>query len=154
MENRFQKQVKALSKMLFVFLLLVFVLFGGLFYLKEHPETWQGSNLKTETYIEISEEANDKVENGIHVATGFIDDTHLDLVIQNCTNCHSAKLVTQNRMSEEGWKATIQWMQKNQNLWDLGLNEAKIVAYLAKNYAPEAEGRRANIEVADWYELE
>ena len=149
MGNEFQKQVRALSKTLFAFLILILVLLGGLYY---------GANYKPKSNIveiplEESSEDYDKVENGIHVATGFISDTGMQETIQNCTACHSAKLVTQNRMSREGWKATIKWMQETQNLWDLGANEELILTYLAKNYAPTDKGRRQNLENIEWYEL-
>lgn len=85
--------------------------------------------------------------------TGFIEGDHKMLVVANCTGCHSAKLVTQNRASREGWKNTIRWMQETQNLWDLGGNEEKILDYLSTHYAPEDQGRRANLEVDEWYEL-
>ena len=62
----------------------------------------------------------DRIENGIHVRTGLIDAEGLMTVVNNCTTCHSAKLVIQNRMNKERWNATIQWMQETQNLWDLG----------------------------------
>jgi hypothetical protein len=47
-------------------------------------------------------------------------------------------------------------MQEKQNLWDLGPNEDEIVAYLAKNYAPQNHGRRKNLSITkdEWYELE
>jgi hypothetical protein len=96
----------------------------------------------------------DKIENGIHLRTGFVEDAGLMLVVNNCTNCHSAKLVIQNRMSKERWLATIRWMQETQNLWDLGDNEAAIVNYLATNYAPSKKGRRQNLTNIEWYELE
>lgn len=89
----------------------------------------------------------------IHEPTGFIIDDGMQTVITNCTSCHSAALVTQNRMSKEGWMATIRWMQETQNLWDLGDNEAIIVDYLAKHYAPEAHGRRKSLNITEWYEL-
>lgn len=95
-----------------------------------------------------------QIVNGIHVQTGLIEDKGLDLVVQNCTPCHSAKLITQNRMTEAGWKSTIQWMQETQNLWNLGVNEVAIINYLATNYAPEKKGRRAQLENIEWYELE
>ncbi|MEM9867699.1 MAG: monoheme cytochrome C, partial [Bacteroidota bacterium] len=100
------------------------------------------------------EEPEDLIENGIHVATGFVDADGLTEVIQNCTNCHSAKLVTQNRMTKEGWVATIRWMQETQNLWDLGNNEEIIVNYLAANYAPDKKGRRDILTGIEWYALE
>ena len=75
------------------------------------------------------------------------------LVVANCTGCHSARLVTQNRATKEGWISMIRWMQETQNLWDLGPNEAPIVEYLAKYYAPEQVGRRAPLSEIEWYEL-
>lgn len=149
MKDKFQKQVSAFSKVLLSFLILILVLFGGLYY-------WANRKPKPnieEVPVEDSNENYDKVENGIHVATGFIDDEGMEVTIQNCTACHSAKLVTQNRMSREGWKATITWMQETQNLWDLGANEELILTYLAKNYAPTNKGRRQNLENIEWYEL-
>lgn len=103
---------------------------------------------------ELNEEDDfDKVEDGIHVRTGFMEGDGLMTVVNNCTNCHSAKLVTQNRMSADGWRATIKWMQETQNLWDLGKNEDIIVNYLATYYAPENKGRRQNLTNVEWYEF-
>jgi hypothetical protein len=93
------------------------------------------------------------IVDGLHVETGLIDGEGLMLVVNNCTNCHSAKLVTQNRATKEGWTQIIRWMQETQNLWDLGENEEVIVNYLSKHYAPESSGRRKPLEV-EWYELE
>jgi cytochrome c1 len=96
----------------------------------------------------------DKIENGIHVRTGLIEADGLMTVVNNCTNCHSAKLVTQNRMNEERWIATIKWMQETQNLWDLGKNEEIIVNYLVTNYPPQKKGRREILSNIQWYDLE
>ena len=98
----------------------------------------------------------DKVENGIHLSTGLIYDENFDLVRAHCTACHSGKLVAQNRATREGWQQMIRWMQATQGLWDLGVNEPKILDYLEKNYAPKEVGRRANIDMAavEWYILE
>ena len=96
----------------------------------------------------------DKIENGIHLATGFVQGEGLQQVINNCTNCHSSQLVIQNRMTKERWEATIVWMQETQNLWDLGDNHETIVKYLATYYAPEDKGRRENLNNIEWYELE
>lgn len=97
-----------------------------------------------------------EVEGGIHIPTGLIADQNFELVVNNCTSCHASKLVTQNRQTAQGWKSIIEWMQEKQNLWDLGKDEAKIIAYLAKNYAPENQGRRKNLDLKkdDWYVLE
>lgn len=95
----------------------------------------------------------DKIENGIHLRTGLKNAPGIDLVIQNCTNCHSAKLVTQNRMTKERWNATIRWMQKTQNLWELGEKQDVIVDYLVTNYPIEEKGRRASLADIEWYQL-
>ncbi len=106
---------------------------------------------KTET---TNNEDPDKVENGIHVRTGLIEAEGLMSVINNCTNCHSAKLVIQNRMNEERWISTIRWMQRTQNLWDLGDQEEIIVNYLVNNYPPLKKGRRQALSDIQWYKLE
>jgi len=74
-------------------------------------------------------------------------------VVNNCTNCHSAKLVTQNRMNAERWNETIKWMQEKQNLWQLGENQEIIVNYLVENYPVNQVGRRMTLSNIDWYEL-
>lgn len=93
-------------------------------------------------------------ENGVHLATGFKEGENLDLVLANCISCHSAKMVTQNRATREGWKSMIKWMQETQNLWELGDAEPLILDYLAKYYAPEKAGRRQPLTNVDWYVLE
>ncbi len=114
-----------------------------------------GSPLETgPTAADTTGIARGGVKDSIHQATGFREGEGLPLVIAHCTPCHSAELVTQNRMTREGWESTIRWMQETQNLWDLGENEAAILDYLATYYAPEEQGRRANLEDIDWYELE
>jgi hypothetical protein len=108
-----------------------------------------------EKVIDMAPVAVDEgIENGIHVESGLIVDTNWELVQATCTACHSAKLVTQNRADSAGWTRMIQWMQETQNLWDLGDNEALIVAYLAKNYPPRKKGRRARLTNIEWYDLE
>lgn len=112
------------------------------------------SVFKPNDEIMLSElEDEDRIENGIHVSTGLKDAPGVDLVIQNCTHCHSAKLVTQNRMTKERWNATIRWMQKTQNLWELGEKQEIIVDYLVTNYPIEDKGRRASLSDIQWYKL-
>ena len=94
-----------------------------------------------------------RIENGIHVRTGLKEDEGLMTVVTHCTPCHSAQLVTQNRMNEERWNATIRWMQETQNLWDLGENQKVIVDYLVRNYPPTEKGRRENLKDIEWYDL-
>jgi len=106
----------------------------------------------------ISEEEDDfdKVVNGIHVQTGLVYEEGFDIVRASCTACHSAKLVTQNRATKEGWLQMIRWMQETQGLWDLGEKEPAILDYLSTHYAPEETGRRQSLDVAaiQWYILE
>lgn len=94
------------------------------------------------------------IENGIHVRTGLVEGEGLMTVVNNCTYCHSAKLVTQNRMSAERWNATIRWMQETQNLPDLDENQDIIVNYLTTYYPVQKIGRRATLTNIEWYELE
>ncbi|MEM7040743.1 MAG: hypothetical protein AAF570_27525, partial [Bacteroidota bacterium] len=86
------------------------------------------------------------VIDGKDVATGLVVDQDWELVKGSCLSCHSAKLITQNRMSRDRWEGTIRWMQETQNLGDLYDNEPKILDYLARNYAPKKRGRRPRLE--------
>ncbi|MEM1325266.1 MAG: hypothetical protein AAGI23_04890 [Bacteroidota bacterium] len=97
-----------------------------------------------------------KVQDGIHVESGLVYAAGFELVKTQCTTCHSAQLITQNRASRAGWEQMIRWMQATQGLWELGDNERPILDYLAEHYAPEEEGRRANLDVEaiEWYVLE
>ncbi|MEQ8703862.1 MAG: hypothetical protein RIC19_08070 [Phaeodactylibacter sp.] len=98
----------------------------------------------------------DRVENGIHLETGLIAAEGWEVVRGTCTACHSAKLVTQNKATRDGWKNMIVWMQETQGLWDLGDQEKTILDYLAAHYAPEEASRRANLDIdaIEWYILD
>lgn len=114
----------------------------------------QRLHLKEQEVALATEEDEDRIVNGIHVQTGLIDAKGMRTVINNCTNCHSAKLVTQNRMDAESWNTTIKWMQDTQNLWELGENQKVIVNYLVANYPLLKKGRRDILKNIEWYELE
>ena len=118
------------------------------------PEAVQKQNRKQRAVAAVDD--FDRVENGIHVQTGLVFAEGFDVVRSTCTACHSAKLVTQNRATREGWKDMIRWMQKTQGLWNLGKNEPIILDYLAKYYAPTEVVRRPGLDVAaiEWYVLE
>lgn len=143
-------------KKIYHFLVLLFCLLGivifGLIYYMIDPDLSAFQD-KTETYVNTQME-EDRIENGIHVRTGLIEAEGLMTVVNNCTNCHSALLVIQNRMNAERWIASIKWMQETQNLWDLGENQEIIVNYLVTNYPPKEKGRREILTNIDWYELE
>jgi len=85
-------------------------------------------------------------EPAVDPVTGFKMTGDWELVRGNCTACHSAKLITQQRGTSEQWLAMIRWMQKKQNLWQFDPGtEGRIIAYLAENYPPDAARRRAPI---------
>lgn len=150
--NEFNKKIKKAEKTAYTAMffssiatiLLIILIYNPTIFSNKQPDA---------IYADVVED-EDKIENGIHVRTGLIDADGLMTVVNNCTNCHSAKLVTQNRMNEERWNATIKWMQETQNLWDLGDNQKIIVNYLVTNYPAKAKGRRMNLTNINWYELE
>ena len=84
--------------------------------------------------------AETDAKTGLVLAPGF------EVVSIQCTVCHSAKLISQNRADREGWLAMIRWMQETQGLWPLGDKETRIVDYLAANYGPVGAGRRMPLE--------
>ena len=132
----------------------VFVLFGLCLLLIYMYVSFPELRETEEKVTVIEQEEVPEFKDGIHLQTGFKADANLNLVIANCTSCHSAKMVTQNRATREGWKTMIRWMQETQNLWDLGENEDAILDYLAKYYAPEKQGRRQPLTDIVWYELD
>lgn len=94
------------------------------------------------------------IVDGKEVETGLLDGDGLRAVKANCLSCHSAKLITQNRFTRDGWHTKIVWMQETQGLWDLGENEPVILDYLAEYYAPEARAsRRQPLADIEWYQL-
>ncbi len=155
-------EYEILNGMVVVIILAIFIMPGFYMYqefmvpLQEKQAIEEAKRLATnEEKLEKMRAAIEKtkVVDGIHASTGLVADGNYQLVVSNCTSCHSSKLITQNRATKEGWTKMIKWMQETQNLWDLGENEALIVEYLAKNYAPEFQGRRAALANLDWYEL-
>lgn len=97
----------------------------------------------------------ERVANGIHVATGMVVGKGFHETRSACLGCHSSKLIIQNRATKAGWESIIDWMQATQALPSLGKNHDIIIEYLARNYAPEESGRRANLNIEDieWYTL-
>jgi mono/diheme cytochrome c family protein len=82
----------------------------------------------------------------IDAYTGLKISANWELVRNNCIACHSPKLITQQRGSEAQWLHMIRWMQAKQNLWQFDAEtEGKIIAYLASNYPPQKDRRRAAI---------
>jgi cytochrome c1 len=147
--SEYKKLIKKAERLAYTAIILLGLCIG-LLLLKIYDPTLSIFQDKKEILAEVDE---DLIENGIHIRTGFIDDVGLMTVVNNCTTCHSSKLVIQNRMNTDRWNATIKWMQKTQNLWELGPNQKIIVDYLVKNYPPIEKGRRASLTNINWYEL-
>lgn len=152
-EKEFQNQAKKIYHQFMLLLSVIMVIAGFLVIYLINPSFFN-AKAKAENYVAIEDIDEDRIENGIHVRTGLKDADGLMIVVNNCTNCHSAKLITQNRMNAERWNATILWMQQTQNLWDLGKNQEIIVNYLVTNYPVEDKGRRDNLKNINWYDLE
>ena len=64
----------------------------------------------------------------------------VELVVKNCTVCHSADIILENHMSRKAWDKTITWMQKEQGLWELNKEVRKIIL----DYLSKAQGISAN----------
>lgn len=135
------------KRLVFIFLPILIIGFAGISIIDIFSEK------KPDQVIDKKISTNDDIVEGIHMPTGLIDDEGLMTVIAHCTACHSAQLITQNRMNKERWDATIRWMQETQNLWDLGDNQEVIVNYLVKNYPVYSKGRRENLNDIEWYDL-
>ena len=153
-EEAFGAQVKKVYRLLMLLFALFVITGGGLIYYMVNPGVFDFMSKAETVVLELKEVDEDRIENGIHVRTGLVDAEGLMTVVNNCTNCHSSKLVTQNRMNTERWNETIKWMQETQNLWVLGKNQEVIVNYLVTNYPPIKKGRRMVLTDIDWYELE
>lgn len=81
-------------------------------------------------------------------ATGMIIDDNWELARNYCITCHSPQQFLRQRGTRNTWQSIVDWMQEEQGLvWLVDPDvEEKIIAYLAKNYAPEAgKYRRAPI---------
>jgi len=153
-DKEFQKKIKKAERKAYLALLFSLIASVLLILTVYDPTLSIFETKKTDIIYSDIIEDEDKIENGVHTRTGLVDAEGLMTVVNNCTNCHSAKLVTQNRMNAERWNETIKWMQKTQNLWDLGGNQEVIVNYLVANYPPIAKGRRMILKDIDWYKLE
>ncbi|MDG2140739.1 MAG: hypothetical protein P8K27_04515 [Gammaproteobacteria bacterium] len=68
-------------------------------------------------------------------------------VQENCTECHSSLLITQNSGSKSVWESRIRWMQETQGLDQLDPElEESILNYLATNYGQKDASRRVPLK--------
>lgn len=78
--------------------------------------------------------------------TGLVKADGWQQVRIHCGGCHSHKLVTGQRADRQTWLVIIRWMQETQNLWQFDPEtEREILNYLAANYPPQPDRRRAPI---------
>jgi hypothetical protein len=85
-------------------------------------------------------------EPGLDPVSGLKVQGDWELVRNNCSACHSTRLITQQSGTAEQWLNLIRWMQAEQNLWQFDPDtESRIISYLAENYPPETRQRRAPI---------
>jgi len=153
-QDEIRKVIRTISRLTYLLLTVTGLVVVLLVYYAIDPKI-PALTLSTEsTTASLLSENSDKIEDGIHLRTGLIEAEGLLAVVNNCTNCHSAKLVIQNRMNKERWISTIRWMQRTQNLWQLGDQEDIIIDYLVANYPPQKKGRRQALNEIEWYALE
>ena len=82
----------------------------------------------------------------IDTSTGLVKAPGWQQVRAHCGGCHSHALVTAQRADRKTWLEIIRWMQQTQNLWQFQpAVETAILDYLASNYPPRADRRRAPI---------
>ena len=147
LENRIIKYRLTPKYIVSLYGILIILLFS--YCSEDNPIDESTNNISTE--IDTSE-----IKDSIHAKTGLVMAKGFPQVRALCTPCHSAKLITQNRASRDGWEKMIRWMQETQGLMDLGDNEPIILDYLAAHYAPQEIGRRSNLDLEkiEWYILE
>ncbi|MEL7144881.1 MAG: monoheme cytochrome C [Bacteroidota bacterium] len=144
--------IRLIQSMLSLTLLLTLIAGLAIAYVIADPSLGALKDAEENTVTDAMPTSSE-IENGIHVATGLVEGEGMQAVISNCLTCHSAKLITQNKMNRDRWLSTIRWMQETQNLRDLGDQEEPILQYLSKFYAPEEVGRRKVLTNIEWYEL-
>ena len=82
----------------------------------------------------------------IDPTSGLIRNPGWEQVRAHCGGCHSHALVTGQRADRNTWLDIIRWMQATQNLWQFQPEvETQILDYLAANYPPQSNRRRAPI---------
>ncbi len=91
----------------------------------------------------LSTAAAQAAEPEIDTDTGLVIAPGWEMAAAHCGGCHSHALVTAQRGDAEFWRATIRWMQRTQNLWQIPeTQEQTLLAYLEANYNETDWGRR------------
>jgi len=129
---------------------ILFLLVGALVSCHDNPKEM----MMASDYGITNQVILDNVENGVHVPTGLKAGLGIESVLRHCVSCHSSKLITQNRATADGWKSMIDWMYATQNLPQLGDQEGIIIKYLSEHYGPVNSGRRQELTIENWYQLD
>lgn len=65
------------------------------------------------------------------VRDGLQPGPNQDLVVQNCTACHSGRPIAQAELTRSQWDDVIDWMQEQHGMWELEPETRdKILEYL------------------------
>ncbi|MEP5614236.1 MAG: hypothetical protein ABJP45_18435, partial [Cyclobacteriaceae bacterium] len=153
-QDKIKRIVRTISRLTYLVLAVTGLVVSLLIYYAIDPSLPALRSFTDTAVSETIDPYSDKIENGIHLRTGLVEGDGLMTVVNNCTNCHSAKLIIQNRMNRVRWVSSIRWMQRTQNLWELGDQEKVIIEYLVTNYPPQKKGRREALHEIEWYALE
>lgn len=153
-----QKIIKKIQSQASWLGVIVVVLSLLVFWVGSSMPIWNIRDKANDSSSIISSEVDEYVINPDQIGqidpeSGLIMDHYWELAKSQCTGCHSAALVIQTKASRDGWKEMITWMQKSQNLWDLGENENYILDYLEKNYGMPDPHHLQAIHVDEWYEI-
>lgn len=63
----------------------------------------------------------------------------VDTVFSNCTYCHSAAIIMQQRMPPSQWDYTLNWMVEKQGMPELEPEDRKVVMnYLIQHFSTES----------------
>lgn len=99
--------------------------------------TWAGASAGAATPTDTPETDPD---------TGLVMLPGWQSVASQCTGCHSAALVRQNRGTRAHWLSIIRWMQATQGLWEFPSElESELLDYLSVAYGASEPIRRANL---------
>lgn len=93
---------------------------------------------------EENEQSATDSESGLYVDA----DENWKLVKVNCSSCHSGRLLAQHRLDRAGWLKSIQRMQAEEELWDLGDAQSKVLDYLSTYYGNESKSSTQRVRRA------
>jgi hypothetical protein len=113
----------------------------------DKPDTPAQESGEKMTYTPHTEEPLiDDQGRKIHRGTGLVIADGWTHVVAHCIACHSPKQFLRQRGTKATWQYIIDWMQDTQGLWEFPPGvEDEIIDYLATNYGPTGDYRRAPI---------